>query len=49
MNMLQDNVLTVCLGSTGRSAPAMFLEWGAILFGCDIHPIGINPAIGVHL
>ncbi|GIP31767.1 SDR family NAD(P)-dependent oxidoreductase [Paenibacillus sp. J2TS4] len=47
LRMLQGKVILItgCLGAAGRSALPMFLERGAILFGCDIHPIGHYPEI----
>lgn len=45
MNMLQDKVvlITGCLGTLGRSAIGMFLERGAVVYGCDIVPLGDCP------
>ncbi|WP_409342223.1 SDR family NAD(P)-dependent oxidoreductase [Paenibacillus sp. MBLB4367] len=47
LHSLQNKVILItgCLGAAGRSAVSMFLERGASLFGCDLHPIGSFPEI----
>ena len=47
MHSLQNKVIfiTGCLGAAGRSAVSMFLERGAVLFGCDRNPIDGFPEI----
>jgi NAD(P)-dependent dehydrogenase (short-subunit alcohol dehydrogenase family) len=45
--MLHNKVvlITGCLGALGRSAIRLFLERGAIVFGCDRQPLESYPAI----
>lgn len=47
MKMLQDKVvlITGCLGMLGSSAIRLFLEKGAVVFGCDRHPLAGFPDI----
>jgi NAD(P)-dependent dehydrogenase (short-subunit alcohol dehydrogenase family) len=45
--MLQNKVvlITGCLGTVGRSAIRMFLDRGAVVFGCDRQPLESFPII----
>lgn len=47
MHTLHNKVILItgCLGAAGRSALSMFLERGAVLFGCDRLPIDGFPEI----
>lgn len=45
--MLHDKVvlITGCMGAVGRSAIRLFLERGAVVFGCDCQPLESFPII----
>lgn len=47
LNLLHNKVvlITGCLGALGRSAVSMFLQKGAVLIGCDLHPLDQFPDI----